>query len=259
MTRTPRASASDELRPIAAARFARDGFQATSLQQIADEAGYSKSSVLYHFASKEALLDALLEPTIDALAEVIDRADSIRGDADALNAEAEALRLRLLGLVGPVGDPSDEVRDALAPFFVLQSPDWTRRGELGLLDPEHLRERCPPLDGNDHAVDEPGQTRQPRPVGQSLQRGGEVGTCASVGQAAAELAGQLATGETAHALKGTHGALPRADGQGEQLCDSGELGKHARLALVGLPGEPLVACHDARASTTQGDDDEWHQ
>ncbi|MBF4630257.1 TetR/AcrR family transcriptional regulator [Clavibacter michiganensis subsp. phaseoli] len=83
MTRTPRASASDELRPIAAARFARDGFQATSLQQIADEAGYSKSSVLYHFASKEALLDALLEPTIDALAEVIDRADSIRGDADA--------------------------------------------------------------------------------------------------------------------------------------------------------------------------------
>ncbi|MBM7026369.1 TetR/AcrR family transcriptional regulator, partial [Clavibacter zhangzhiyongii] len=83
MTRTPRASAGDELRPIAAARFARDGFQATSLQQIADEAGYSKSSVLYHFASKEALLDALLEPTIDALAEVIDRADSIRGDADA--------------------------------------------------------------------------------------------------------------------------------------------------------------------------------
>ncbi|WP_043670524.1 TetR/AcrR family transcriptional regulator [Clavibacter michiganensis] len=83
MTRTPRASASDELRTIAAARFARDGFQATSLQQIADEAGYSKSSVLYHFASKEALLDALLEPTIDALAEVIDRADSIRGDADA--------------------------------------------------------------------------------------------------------------------------------------------------------------------------------
>ncbi|MBM7410249.1 AcrR family transcriptional regulator [Clavibacter michiganensis] len=83
MTRTPRASASDELRSIAAARFARDGFQATSLQQIADEAGYSKSSVLYHFASKEALLDALLEPTIDALAAVIDRADSIRGDEDA--------------------------------------------------------------------------------------------------------------------------------------------------------------------------------
>ena len=83
MTRTPRASASDELRSIAAARFARDGFQATSLQQIADEAGYSKSSVLYHFASKEALLDALLEPTIDALAEVIDRADTIRGDEDS--------------------------------------------------------------------------------------------------------------------------------------------------------------------------------
>ncbi|WP_279385572.1 TetR/AcrR family transcriptional regulator [Clavibacter michiganensis] len=68
---------------MAAARFARDGFQATSLQQIADEAGYSKSSVLYHFASKEALLDALLESTIDALAEIIVRADSIRGDEEA--------------------------------------------------------------------------------------------------------------------------------------------------------------------------------
>jgi AcrR family transcriptional regulator len=89
VTRTPRASADAELRPIAAARFARDGFQATSLQQIADEAGYSKSSVLYHFASKEALLDALLEPTIDALAEVIEQADSIRGDAGARRAFVE--------------------------------------------------------------------------------------------------------------------------------------------------------------------------
>ncbi|OUE08378.1 hypothetical protein CMsap09_05475 [Clavibacter michiganensis] len=45
--------------------------------------------MLYHFASKEALLEALLEPTIDALAEVIARADSIRGDADARRAFVE--------------------------------------------------------------------------------------------------------------------------------------------------------------------------
>ncbi len=54
-------------------QFASVGFAATSLQQIADAAGYSKSSVLYHFASKEALLDEVLTPAIDRLEEILDR------------------------------------------------------------------------------------------------------------------------------------------------------------------------------------------
>ena len=52
---TSRVRAADELKQVALEQFATVGFAASSLQHIADRAGYSKSSVLYHYASKEAL------------------------------------------------------------------------------------------------------------------------------------------------------------------------------------------------------------
>lgn len=67
----PRASSFTELLDVALTLFARDGFAATSLQHIADAAGYSKSSVLYHFSSKEAVLDAALTPAIASLEELV--------------------------------------------------------------------------------------------------------------------------------------------------------------------------------------------
>lgn len=62
---------------IAAAlrQFAAVGFEGASLQRIADDAGLSKSSVLYHFSSKEALLDAAVRPAIEALGALLDAAD----------------------------------------------------------------------------------------------------------------------------------------------------------------------------------------
>ena len=62
-----RPSASDALKQIALEEFAAVGYLGTSLQHIADKAGVSKSSVLYHFESKEALLEAVLTPAIDAM------------------------------------------------------------------------------------------------------------------------------------------------------------------------------------------------
>ena len=59
------ATTHDELRDIALAEFARAGYNATSLQRIAELAGVSKSSVLYHFASKEALLEAAIAPALE--------------------------------------------------------------------------------------------------------------------------------------------------------------------------------------------------
>lgn len=61
-----------ELRTVALERFASAGFAGTSLQQIADAAGYSKSSVLYHFASKDALLEAALAPALDRLEQILE-------------------------------------------------------------------------------------------------------------------------------------------------------------------------------------------
>lgn len=57
----------DTILQAALERFARFGYLGTSIQQIADDVGTSKSSVLYHFDAKEALLDAALAPAIDAL------------------------------------------------------------------------------------------------------------------------------------------------------------------------------------------------
>jgi AcrR family transcriptional regulator len=57
----------EELRTIALAEFAAAGYGATSLQRIAELAGVSKSSVLYHFESKEHLLEAAIGPAIDRM------------------------------------------------------------------------------------------------------------------------------------------------------------------------------------------------
>jgi AcrR family transcriptional regulator len=64
--------------PLVAAalrQFATVGFEGASLQRIADDAGLSKSSVLYHFASKEALFDAAVRPAVEALAALLDGTD----------------------------------------------------------------------------------------------------------------------------------------------------------------------------------------
>jgi AcrR family transcriptional regulator len=62
-------------------RFASAGFDGTSLQRIADDAGLSKSSVLYHFGSKEALLDAALRPAVEDLATIVAELVALTDDA----------------------------------------------------------------------------------------------------------------------------------------------------------------------------------
>ena len=77
---------SADLRSIALQMFAENGYAGTSLQQIADAAGYSKSSVLYHFTSKEALLEEAIAPGVRQLGRflesTVERASSreLRGD-----------------------------------------------------------------------------------------------------------------------------------------------------------------------------------
>ena len=70
----------DELRRVALELFASSGYHATSLQHIADVAGVSKASVLYHYASKEVLLEAALSPAIDRLGAILDDATGLAGD-----------------------------------------------------------------------------------------------------------------------------------------------------------------------------------
>ncbi len=68
-----------ELRDAALQEFASAGYLGTSIQAIAARAGVSKASVLYHYASKEALLDAALTPAIERIAAILPRTAQLAG------------------------------------------------------------------------------------------------------------------------------------------------------------------------------------
>src|SRR5215216_5514144 len=59
----PRPSRRAELLDAAIAVIRRDGAQRLTLDAVAAEAGVSKGGVLYHFGSKRALIDGLLDRT----------------------------------------------------------------------------------------------------------------------------------------------------------------------------------------------------
>ena len=63
---------------IALKLFAERGYDATSLQDIADEMGLTKAAVYYHYNAKLELLHAICEPVEKAMTAVIDRAAQLR-------------------------------------------------------------------------------------------------------------------------------------------------------------------------------------
>jgi AcrR family transcriptional regulator len=61
----------------ALASFGSRGYEATSLDALASTLGITKQSILYHFSSKEALLEALIDRSAIELAEALE--DAIAG------------------------------------------------------------------------------------------------------------------------------------------------------------------------------------
>lgn len=75
-----------ELRDVALREFSSAGYLGTSIQAIADRAGVSKASVLYHFASKEALLDAVLSPAIEQIGVILPHTIQLSGSDEERSA-----------------------------------------------------------------------------------------------------------------------------------------------------------------------------
>ncbi len=59
--------------------FTELGYDATSLQMIADELGLTKAAVYYHFRAKSEILHEAMRPGIQRLGALLDEAAAIRG------------------------------------------------------------------------------------------------------------------------------------------------------------------------------------
>jgi AcrR family transcriptional regulator len=73
---------------VAAELFTEQGYEGTSLREIADRMGFTKAALYYHFNNKEDLLRALIDPILSVQGELIEllkKANSREEWADVLS------------------------------------------------------------------------------------------------------------------------------------------------------------------------------
>ncbi|MEV6192973.1 helix-turn-helix domain-containing protein [Streptomyces sp. NPDC051920] len=68
--------------------FAARGYQATSLQAIADEMSLTKAAVYYHFRTKAQILQASLDPTVEEVTVLLDELAGMPSRRERLDAYA---------------------------------------------------------------------------------------------------------------------------------------------------------------------------
>lgn len=90
--------------------FTVHSFAGTSLQMIADELGFTKAAIYYHFKTREQLLTGVLEPIFTELENAVDAAEGLRSTtarAEAMLRGYAEMAVRHRALVSVLGgDPS---------------------------------------------------------------------------------------------------------------------------------------------------------
>jgi AcrR family transcriptional regulator len=77
----------DNLVAVATRLFAERGFEGTSIEAVLDEAGVSRGSLYHHFASKEALFEAVFQATETRIGvELLERAEGMTDPVAILHA-----------------------------------------------------------------------------------------------------------------------------------------------------------------------------
>jgi AcrR family transcriptional regulator len=147
MTKKEEQSAKDRLLQAAVGLFAKKGYSATGLREIVREAGVSVAMVHYHFGSKQALLEAILERFFQSVYSIAE--ESLAGE------DPPELKMRryLRAIVGVFRKNPDLVRIAITelpndmPGIVQFKAEKVTR-MLGLVGsqllpalPEEVRER----------------------------------------------------------------------------------------------------------------------
>jgi len=101
----PRPSRRAELLDAALAVIRRDGAQSLTLDAVAAEAGVSKGGVLYHFASKRALIEGVLDRWLDDREARLDGPDFAAAYVRACDLQAKTAASEFGLLAALVEDP----------------------------------------------------------------------------------------------------------------------------------------------------------
>lgn len=123
----PGANTSQRVVDAALRAFATRGYEATSLDALASDLGIRKQSILYHFGSKEALLDAVIDQAGAEVVATLEGSLVLEGSGwDRVDAVVRSVfrlagrRPELLGLLREVSrlghPPASRLRSRLEPF-----------------------------------------------------------------------------------------------------------------------------------------------
>ena len=112
----------------------RDGAQKLTLDAVAAEAGVSKGGILYHFATKRALVDGLLERWLEDFDGRLEASEDPLGEyvrcSDLQDADPDVTASEFGMLAGMIDDPR-----VLAGVRAFQEK-WMRRMLAGPIAPE---------------------------------------------------------------------------------------------------------------------------
>jgi AcrR family transcriptional regulator len=116
----PAGSTRSRILDVALELFAAQGFAATTTRELAERLGFTKAALYYHFPTKDALLQALVQPVVDQLSALVEGPGGVPEDGDADGARRRLLTAylgiiaehrQLLGVL--VQDPSATGRPAM--------------------------------------------------------------------------------------------------------------------------------------------------
>lgn len=132
--------------------FSQYGFHGTRIEQVADLAGVSKTNLLYHYASKEALYVAVMRNILDIwlaplralredFAPLVAIREYIRLKLEVSRDHPEASRLFCLEMLQGAPLLKQELTGDLKDLVVEKSAiitGWVENGRLAEIDPHHL-------------------------------------------------------------------------------------------------------------------------
>ncbi len=146
---------------VAARLFAKQGYDATSVRQITDEAGVTKPTLYYHYGSKEGLAHALLTVPIRILSDRIQQivespgpaverlGDFLEAHFDFCREEPDRLRFLYALVFGPMGGGlADEICEHSCVMDALEARLVERAVAAGCIRAEDSERFMVALKGN---------------------------------------------------------------------------------------------------------------